>query len=224
MMHVEGGMMATAEFVRNVQTARNMFWSQLLALDESTPLQPERSPQDWKRLRITAPVWLSPRVVTGFDPSGLGFLSAEQRAVLTEAVTNFRAVAESVAGREPTEDEINHGIRYLIVIMGLLEEKFPNEEGEALLVALTAAKKPFPDFVLGLDYTLDTDATGDLGIWIWVFVPDDVDPDSNEFRQFATRFRRAVRDTLAQIGSGRLPYIHYRPLSEAAELMSESVA
>src|SRR5438552_3798025 len=129
MMRVEGEAMAMAEFLRNVQTARNTFWSQLLALDESTPLLPERSPQDWKRLRVTAPVWLSPRVVAGFDPSDFGFLSSEQQAVLTEAVTKFRVVAESVAGREPTEDEINLGIRYLIVIIGLLNEKFPDEEG-----------------------------------------------------------------------------------------------
>jgi hypothetical protein len=216
--------MAMTEFLRNVQTARNMLFSQLSQFSQNDPFPPDRPPQDWKRLMLTAPVWLSPSVIAGFDPKDFGFLTPEQQAVLTEAVTKFRAIAEAVAGREPTHDEMNRAIRYLLVITGILDENLFDEEGKALLVALTAAKKPFPDFVLGLDYTLNTDATGDPGIWVWVLVSDDIDPDSNEFRQFASRFPQAVRNTLAEVKSDRLPYIHYRPLSEAVELMSEGVA
>jgi hypothetical protein len=223
-MWEEGEPMAMSEFLRSVQTARNMFFSQLISLDQSDPLPADRSSQDWKRLRTTAPVWLSPRVVAGFDSEEFGFLSVDQRAVLTEAVSKFRAIAEASAGREPTQDEMNRAIRYLIAIIGMLDEKLLDEEGKTLLIALTAATKPFPDFVLGIDYTLDTDATGDPGIWIWVIVPDDVDPDSSEFQQFSTRFRKAVRNALAEVKSERLPYVHFRLLSEAIEAMTEGVA
>jgi hypothetical protein len=216
--------MAMAEFLQNVQTARNIVFSHVLLHLGNAPLPAEQQKLDYARLRRTAALWLSPRVVAGFDPGDFGFLPADQQDELVAAVSGFREVAEGVAGREPTHDEMKTGIGHLATIILLLDAAALDSEGKALMAAVHAAKTPFPDFVLGIDYTIDTDATGDPGIWIWVIVPDDVDPDSNEFRQFATWFPKAVRSALGQAKSDRLPYIHYRPLSEAVELMSEGVA
>jgi hypothetical protein len=214
--------MALAEFLQNIQTARNVVFP---LLQGASALQlPDRDKLDYARLKRSAPIWLSSRTVASYDPDDFNMFPVADRDQITAAVRNFRSVAEAAAGREPTDKEINSGLAYLMSFFGLLDRFSLDGEGKALLLALHQSKNTFPDFVLGIDYTLGTDATGDSGIWIWVIVPDDVDPDSNEFRQFAAWFPKAVRDALAQVKSDRLPYIHYRPLSEAVGLLSEGVA
>jgi hypothetical protein len=221
MMRGEDRTMAMGDFLRNVQTARNLILSHVLAHPGRDPLPPGVTGANLTR---TAQVWLSPQVIAGFDPNDFGFLSPDQRERLANAVSGVREIAEAVAGRVPTPEEARRGYDLLVEIIALLDDKLLDAEGKALMQAIHAAKKPFPDFVLGFDYTLDTDSTGDPAIWIWVLVPDDLDPDSNEFREFTSQFRRAVRTALAEVKSERIPYIHYRPLTEAVELMSEGVA
>lgn len=217
--------MAMAEFLQHVQTAGNIVFSHLLVhLGDGPPLPAEQENRDYDRLKKTAVLWLSPQVVAGFDPDEFAYLPSEERATLVKAVNGFRSVAEQARGHEPTPDEIKTGSGHLAAIIKTLGTPALDKEGAALMVAVHVAKGKFPDFVLGLDYTLDSDATGDPGIWIWVLIPDDINPDSKEFREFAVWFPKAVRKALAHVKSDRLPYIHYRPLSEAVELMSEGVA
>jgi hypothetical protein len=217
--------MAMAEFLRHVQMAQNMVFSHILVhLRADSPLPAERETQDFKRIKKTARLWLSPQVVAGFNPDDFAELPTEQLKALETAVNGFRSVAEQAHGREPTTDEMTTAILHLGAIIKALGAPALDPEGSALMVAVHVSKEKFPDFVLGLDYTLDTDATGDPGIWIWVLIPDDVDPDSKEFREFAVWFPKAVRKALAHVKSDRLPYIHYRPLSEAVGQLSEGVA
>ncbi|MBP3957980.1 hypothetical protein J8F10_22220 [Gemmata sp. G18] len=186
-------------------------------------MPPDRDELEYTWLKRSAPIWLSPRTVAGYDAGDFSSFSPADRDQLTAQVNAFRGVAEAIADREPTAAELKSGLAYLMNFINLLDHLALDAEGRALLLALYRSRITFPDFVLGIDYTLDTDATGDPGIWIWVIVPDDVDPDSSEFRQFSTQFRKEVRRALAEVKSDRLPYIHYRLLSEAVGLMSEGV-
>jgi hypothetical protein len=214
--------MALAEFMQNIQTARNVVFP--LLQGAGTLQLPDRDKLDYARLKRSAPLWLSPRTVASYDPDDFKSFSEADRDQITAAVRHFRSVAEAAAGRVPTDNEVNSGLAFLMSFVGLLDHFSLDPEGKALLLALHQSKATFPDFVLGIDYTLGTDATGDPGIWIWVIVPDEVDPDSGEFRQFVSWFPKAVRSALAQIKSERLPYIHYRPLSEAVGLLREGAA
>lgn len=211
-------------FLRNVQTAHNVLLAQFCVLDDSNPLATKRSERDWQKLKATAPVWMSPKVVSGFEPSDFAQLPAERLTFLTDAVAQFKKVAEQASGRTPTDAEVYTGLVHFMSMMTILRLASPDEEAEAIHVALLAAKKPFPDFVLGLDFTFGTDSTGDEAVWIWVLVPDEIDPDTKDFREFAKRFPRAVWNTLAEIKSKRIPYVHFRPLSETFESANEVAA
>jgi hypothetical protein len=212
--------MAIAEFLHNVQTARNVVLPQVGGF----PMPLDRDTLDYAGLKRSAPIWLTPRTVAGYDPNDFGSLSEADRDQLTATVRGFRAVAEAVTAREPNEAELKSGFGYLMIFINLLDSLMLDAEGKALLFAVHRSKITFPDFVLGLDYTLDTDWSGDPGIWIWVIVPDDVDPDSTEFRDFSTRFRKEVSRALAEINNNRLPYVHFRLLSEVNGVVNEEVA
>ena len=216
--------MSVGEFRRQIQRARNIVYLHLLPHMVADPTVRGQEDADYATLKRSSPIWLTPRTVAGFDPDEFQFLTDEQRRSLSEGVTEFRRIAEAVASREPTHDEVKTGFSYLLRIIGLLDDHILDTEGKALLFALRRSKLHFPDFVLGLDYTLDTDWSGDPGIWIWVIVPDDVDPDSSEFREFSTQFRKEVRRALGEIKSDRLPYVHFRLLSEAIGAAKEEVA
>jgi hypothetical protein len=222
-MAVGGNPMAMNDFRQHVQTARNVLYAHLL-FHIGFELTAEEQTADYDRIKRSAPIWLSPRVVAGFDPSEFDFFSEGQRKELAEAVQAFQTVADEVAGRPPTHEEVKLAVGKLMKIIGILDDHLLDSEGKALMEAVYASKTPFPDFILGIDYTLDIDATGDPGIWIWVIVPDDVDPDSPEFRTFSSWFDKAVRTALTHAKSQRIPYVHFRLLSEAVELMSEGVA
>jgi hypothetical protein len=210
-----------ADFVQNIQTARNVL---LPMLQGSDALQlPDRDQLDYAWLKRSAPVWLTLRTVANYDPNDFCSFSEGDRDRLTAAVRDFRAIAEAVAGRDPTPQELKSGLAILMILFDLLNLSL-DAEGKALLLALYRTRAAFPGFVLGIDYTLGTDATGDPGIWIWVIVPDELDPDLPEFKQFVTKFPPIVRDALARIKSDRLPYIHYRLLSEALGLVAEDAA
>jgi hypothetical protein len=222
MMGAEGDAMALTEFLQNIQIARNVVFP---LLQGAGALQlPDRDDVDYTRLKQSAPRWLSPRTVAGYDPDDFSAFSDEHRDQLTATVSAFRAVAGATAEREPTDGDLKSGLAYLMTLINLRDHFTLDDEGKAVWLALHQSKMTFPDFVLGIDYTLDTDATGDPGIWIWVIIPDDLDPDSTEFREFVTVFPKVVRDALTTVKSDRLPYIHYRLLSEAVGLVSEGVA
>jgi hypothetical protein len=216
--------MALAEFLRNIQTARNVLLPQ--TLPRGGALQPlDRDKLDWAQLKRTASRWLSPQTVAGYEPADFpSFFSSEHRDQLTAEVRAFRALAEATAGREPNDQELKSGLAYLMALSNLRDHLTLDDEGRALWLALQQSKISFPKFVLDIDYTLGADATGDPGIWIWVIVPDELDPDSDAFKQFVVWFPKVVRDALAKVGNDRLPYIHYRLLSEAAGLVSEDAA
>ncbi len=214
--------MALSEFLHNVQAARNVAFP---LLQGAGALQlPDRDEWDYALLKQTARSWLSSQTVAGFDPNDFPEFSAEHREQLAATVGAFRAIAETTAGREPTDRELKSGLGYLMILINLREHLSLDDEGKALWLALHQSKVTFPHFVLGIDYTLDTDSTGDPGIWIWVIIPDDFDPDTSEFWQFAAQFRKEVWGALAAVKSSRLPYVRYRLLSEAVGLMSEGIA
>lgn len=205
--------MAMHEFLRNLQTARNVVFPQL---PPGVTLAPPTDPLafDMAMLRRTAPVWLSPRTVAGFDANEFESFEVKDREQLGKVVQGFLAIADAVAGRDPTDDELRSGIAYLTILVTVLDPLFLDAEGKALLLALYRSSILFPGFVLGLDYDLDNDWSGAPGVWISVIVPDDVDPDSDEFIRFSREFRKDVWRALREAKSDRQPYIQFRSLSE----------
>lgn len=206
--------MPIADFMRNLETAAKVLSSHMDRLRAS------QTTDDLDRLRASADIWLTPDLVKDFDPNDFAFLAPEERARLTSKVDQFRALASRASGRVPEVEELLQGVELLNEVLKPLGEYITNPEGAAILTTLWSIKEPTPDFVLGIDYTLDTDATGDPAVWIWVIVDDGVDPDSEPFKQFVRAFPRRVRKALQKVRSERIPYVRFRLRSEVKDAIA----
>ena len=202
--------MAMFEFVQRVKTARNVAYRYLQPGGGSEP----RAGADWERLRAAAPLWLAPGVVADLDAAEFGFLPADRRAALAAAVAEFRRIAAGAAACPPTDDEMTAGLAELARTVESLDEVIADPEGLGLLAVLLRDSGPLPPFVLGFNYRLDTDWSGDPAVWFEIILADDLDPDAPEFRDFATKFRGIGWDIVKAVGSNRIPYRNYRPMSD----------
>ncbi len=204
------------EFYRKIRTARNVAYRYLQPGGDSEP----RAGDDWERLRAAAVLWLAPEIPAAFDAREFAPLPAAQRAELAAAVAAYQNVC---AGRPPTDDQMSAGLKELGRVVAALGETLTDPEGLSLLAVLLRESGPLPPFILGFDYNLDTDWSGAPGVWIWVIVPDELDPDCEEFAQFTARFPRIVGSAFIRAGNDRFPYIHYRLLSEAIGVVGGAV-
>ncbi|VTU00680.1 unnamed protein product [Gemmataceae bacterium] len=211
--------MAMNEFLRSVQTARNVAFP--LLPSAITLAAPGADAPDAAWLRRSAPVWLAPHTVAAFDANDFPMLPEDARDQLAAAVRDFRAVAEAVAGRDPTDAELRTAFGHLGAVIALLDRRFFDAEGKAFLLALYRSKVEFPEFILGLDYDLDTDWAGAPGVWIFVIVPDEVDAETEPFIRFSREFLKDLWRALHEAKSDRLPYVQYRLLSEVHGLVNE---
>lgn len=209
--------MAITEFVRRVQTARNVAYRYLQPGGGAAP----RAGADWERLRAAAPLWLDAGIAADFDPAEFEFLAADARAELSTCVARYRAAA---GDRPPADAEMTAGLNELGRVAELLGELVADPEGLGLLAVLLRDSGPLPPFVLGFDYNLDTDWSGDPAVWLWVLIPDDLDPGAPAFIDFTTGFRDAGWKAVKAAGSNRLPYIRYRIRSDALHPVSEDAA
>ncbi|MBX9628266.1 MAG: hypothetical protein K2X82_30990 [Gemmataceae bacterium] len=167
-------------------------------------------------------LWLTPEVVYELAHDRLILPpEADGRDVLAR-MDQFRATAIELSGRQPTPDEIRQAAGLLAGVLAAVAEHFTEPEGEALVRALWAV--PVPDFVLALDYDLDNDWTGAPAVRAWVVIRDDADPESDEFQDFADGFRDRAWQALAKLGSGRIPYVRFRPESEAKAALAGGAA
>ena len=208
--------MAMFDFVQRVKTARNVAYRYLQPGGGSEP----RAGADWERLRAAAPLWLAPGVVADLDAAEFGFLPADRRA----AVAEYRRIAAGAGACPPTDDEMTAGLAELARMVESLDEVIADPEGLGLLAVLLRESGPLPPFVLGFDYRLDADWSGDPGVWFEVLLADDIDAREAEFLAFAGRFSRTGWKVVKAAGSDRLPYLGYRPLTDALNPVGEDAA
>lgn len=171
------------------------------------------------RLLSARDLWLTPAAVAGYNPDDFRFLPTEDRDRLTAAVEAFKATATGLDGREPTPQQVLQAVQAWLAVFGPIQEYVSEPEGMAIVRALMQGE-PLPDFVLGIDYTLDDDWSGDPAVWVWVIIRDDIDPESDEFQDFADQLRRRAWEALSVMGSDRIPYVRFRPESDAKAVLA----
>lgn len=203
--------MSKSEFLRNVKTARNLFFHRVQTD------HPTLDPRTIEAQLARAAIWLTPSSVNGFNPRDFLELSETQRDNLKENVRRFVEIAKNVPPTEPaTKEQIQEAMQCFQEILSITEAYMPSgAELEDVRDALEAVA--FPDAVLTLDFELGIDSSGDPALWVWVFVDSDV-AASAEFTQIATDIRQLLRDSLTAAGVTRWPYIRFRTASEQRSL------
>lgn len=175
---------------------------------------PADDPRAVARWTAARGLWLTPVVADAYvaGVEQLARLPTEVGRAAARA-ERFRATAADLADREPTPAEVAEAARQLDDLIRPIAGYSLEPEGEAVIRALWAG--PVPEFVLGLDYDLDTDWTGDPAAHIRVIIRDDADPESDEFQEFVVQFDDRLFDAMREARSNRFPYAGFLPESDA---------
>jgi hypothetical protein len=165
-----------------------------------------------------ADIWLTPAAVAGFDPNDFISLTTEDRDRLTQSVEEFSAVAREVPPDRPaTEEQVRRALPVFQTILSILAPYLFEPEGWEVYRALWWVRCKYPEFVLGYDYELRTDSTGDPAVVIWVVVPDDFDPTNPNYRTQEVAVRHEIARVFADRDIKRWPYVRIQTRSEARD-------
>jgi hypothetical protein len=196
--------MALPEFLRNVRIGGSL----------RTPAI--RQHQTSRQLARAA-LWLTPRVVEGFDRQDFPDLTESQRAELATRVERFRSIAASASPNKPvTELQFRQGLDAYNQVLEILQPYFADPEGEQALQILMATE--FPEFVLGMYCETEEDSTGAEVLDIWVIVTDQIVETSEFWSQF-DQIREQIDDRLRAAGIQKWWHVNVRTASEHLTLM-----
>ena len=168
-----------------------------------------------KQLR-SADLWLTPKVVAGFNESNFDFLPDTERKKLRQSVEHFRKIASQVPVDQPaTQGQLNAAaaaFRAILEIMRL--DKF--EDPEAFIVGKQVEQGvagKLPKWVRQLRFRTGADNTGDPGIWIWVIVDDNA-LQQDMLRKTIQQARAVLDEAVKELNTGYWPYIRFQSVSE----------
>lgn len=175
-----------------------------------------------------ASLWLTPNVVSDFDPNDFVSLTAAERVALAAAVGQFRRAAERVPDPGPaTPEQYREGLAALGEVVRLLDEYLFDPEGravyEALWYTIRTDEYGLRDRVIGFDYRLQPDAGGDPAVVIWLTVADSEDVTTRDFQSLLRRTQQAVQEVFADRGIRRWPYVSVRTVGEVQALNAAPV-
>jgi hypothetical protein len=185
---------------------------------------------DWPRLDTAAlegklreqTDWLTPESVAGFDEKDLSILPDLERVKLAKLVADFQAVASQADPDAPPPDTVmEKGLRLFLEIVRLLEfDRYGDAEAFRVgkLIERETARRKTPE-IAEIRFNTGLDHSGDPGLWIWVFLTEDVSRDDETFLKSAQRLRALLDPVARRVSPDRWPYLSFRPIAEPAEAM-----
>ncbi len=202
--------MALSEFWQSVQAGAR-FVSPNVSVDS-----PKLDASAIERSLRLSTIWLTPRVVEGFDPDDFNFLPPPQRNGLFKSVQSFRSIAEKVpADKPPTSLQIAKALPSFVKILSLLQ---PNQyvDPEAFVLGKKIENETegkLPGWVRELRFQTGDDANGFPAIWIWVEA-DDKAMALDVLRDNTRAVSEILRQSSRKISPDRWPYVRFRSTSE----------
>jgi hypothetical protein len=212
--------MSLHEFITSVRAGSLYFGPSEVSTDS-----PALDPPEMRRTLASAAIWLTPSSVAGYDDSDFGFMDPRERAELREAVQGFLAVAQQVPPKTPaSREQYEEGRRWFSKVLEIVRPDLcaDAETFRASKVLRSVLGSPTkPDSVVDLDYHIGRDSTGDPAVWIWVIIPDEV-AESPRFFEITEELAQYFEVLLKHWDISFWPYIHFRTVSEQAELQTAS--
>ena len=162
-----------------------------------------------------ATIWLTPKVVEGYEESDFQDIPEADRARLTLNVEAFKTLASEIPSNGPaTPEQIG---RATPVFAAILSAMGPFLEGFQVYAALK--RLPFPEFVVDFAVRVGRDATGDPSAWIWVIIREGT--AKNALMSAVTNIQELVGIALERAGIDLYPYVLFRSRTEQLELEQE---
>ncbi|HET6573867.1 MAG TPA: hypothetical protein VFG68_09715 [Fimbriiglobus sp.] len=205
--------MPVAEFLNNFRSA-----SLFLAPWESANGAPP-SPEQLADVRKYSALWLTPDAVKGFDTSVFYSLTPEQKRDLDADIAGFRTIAEQVPADQPaTEEQVIAARKQFLAIYRVVGRYLFDDESLRVVKAAkdVMAADWFPKFVVGFDYRLGDDWSGDPAVWVWMIGTDEA-AERDQLYEWLDPLRQAIIERLDAEGIGRLVYLNFRTVSEQRE-------
>lgn len=210
--------MSLQEFITSVRAGALFFGPPECFTDS-----PALDPQEMRDTITSAAIWLTPRSVSGYDDADFSFMDQRERTELRGAVQSFLAVAKQVPPSGPaSREQYEEGRRWFSKIHEILRPDLRSDAetfraSKVLESVICSAEKPDP--IVGLDYQIGRDSSGEPAVWIWVVVPDAV-AESPRFFEITEGLRQYFEVLLRHWDISFWPYIRFRTVSEHAELES----
>lgn len=204
--------MPVKDFFVQIRSAQSLLTRPRVTTD-STRLDSAEMARSLER----ADLWLTPRIVAGFDPDDFAFLNHQERNELTTAVNRFREVASQVAVDRPaTPEESCAARKELETIIRILKPSEYQNASQLITAKVLERLRRAPllaDSVAGIDYQFNWGFLNEPGVWIWLVVPDDL-ARSPDFFDHSERLREVVEDSLTAHGVTLQPHVRFRSVSE----------
>jgi hypothetical protein len=171
-------------------------------------------------LRATT-LWLTPRVVAGFDEAEFEFLPEGERRKLSHLVKEFREVAGQVPPTAPADkDLVAKALPLFRDLVGMLAfDRYGDAEAYRLgkqIERAIADRRP-PELA-ELRFNTGADSTGDPAIWIWAILKDEA-AAKPVFAQTTRSIRELLSEAAAEAAPDLWPYVRFRTVAEQAELL-----
>jgi hypothetical protein len=168
--------------------------------------------------------WLTPRAVGGFNEADLTFLSDEERSRMARLVAEFRNVTANVSPAVPTPAHVKEAALPIFrdLIQMLEFDRYGDPEAYRLGKQIENELRPhWPPELAELRFHTRLDHTGDPGLWIWVFLTEEVSREDKTFLEAVTRLRRILDSIARYVAPDRFPYLSFRAIKEPADLVAE---
>ena len=150
-------------------------------------------PKYLENLLRRSTIWLTPRVVEGFDIKVFSELTHDARRTLESQVERFQAVAKRAPRRAPAPTELVD--EALPAFLKILETVQPYLDEYAAYPILKQA--PLPDDVTDFAIKAGLDSSGDPALWVWVIIKDEA-ADSNFSEKYAAAIREASHNGIGR--------------------------
>lgn len=169
-------------------------------------------------------VWLTPNAVAEINSRDfLGLRDAEKQQ-LDSHCQQFLTIAEEVETRgEASREQISEALQHFQAIRKLIEPHTRGTWNSELVQALfqIITDPATPDYIVGFDYDLGDDSTGEPSLWVWIVIDDTRVKLEEAVSQLPTMYDR-ISSVLEELKIERNLYLGFRSLEEQMEIVRSS--
>jgi hypothetical protein len=212
--------MGLQDFWMNVRKAAGL--AAPLSIADSPRIDSEIIEESLRRTEL----WLTPHAIDGYCDADFAFLSDAERARMAHVVAEFRDVVAKVYPTAPAPAQVKESALPLLrdLVQMLEFDRFADPEAFRLGKQIERELEPYwPPELAELRFKSGLDATGDPGLWIWVFLNEEASREDQTFLEAAARLKGVVDPIARQIAPDRWPYLSFRPINEPEEAVASEV-
>ena len=210
--------MALQEFWNNVRIGARMIAPQVVADS------PQLDRDFIERKLRAATLWLTP-ARSRDSTRRISRSSPRKRVRVWPNLSRNSALSAKLGPTDPAPREVvESALPLFLEILQMLDfGRYGDAEAYRLGKQIEQKLQPeWPKEIAELRFKTGLDHTGDPGLWIWVFLTEEVSKNDDDFLKAAQRLRAVLDPIARRVDPDRWPYLSFRPITEPAEAVEAS--